>query len=114
MKEILRQEFLGNNIEDYAWFIGAILLGLIFKKLISRYLSHLLFKLIKTKDAELGVEKFDKLLTRPIGLCVMLSIIYIGSAHIQFPTEWNLTEYDPSAEGNKIGIRLIISRGFSL
>ena len=78
MKEILLTEFLGNNIEDYAWFVGAIILGLIFKRLISRYLSHLLFRLIKTKDSELGVEKFDKLLTKPISLCVMLSIIYLG------------------------------------
>ena len=66
MEEFLSQEWLGNTMEDYTWFIGAILLGLIFKRLISKYLSHLLFKIIKTKHSDLGVDKFDQLLTKPM------------------------------------------------
>ena len=50
LKQILILEFLGNTMGDYAWFIGAILVGLTFKKLISKYLSHLLFKIVKKKD----------------------------------------------------------------
>jgi MscS family membrane protein len=102
MNNFLLKEFLGNSMQDYAWFIGAILLGLIFKKLISKYLSHLLFKIVKNKNSDVGADKFNELLTKPISLCIMLSIIYLGSSHIQYPPEWNLV------------IKMLISKGFSL
>ena len=64
---------LGNTIQNYVWFIGIILLGLIFKKLISKYLSRFLFKIISNEKSDIG-EEFDELLTKPIALCIMLSI----------------------------------------
>ena len=108
MENFLLKEILGNSIQDYAWFLGAILLGLIFKKLITKYLSHWLFKIIKTKTPDIGIDKFDELLTQPIGLFIMLSIIYLGSYHIQYPPQWNLVNE------NEIGIKMLISKGFSL
>jgi MscS family membrane protein len=108
MNNFLLKEFLGNSMQDYAWFIGAILLGLIFKKLISKYLSHLLFKIVKNKNSDVGADKFNELLTKPISLCIMLSIIYLGSSHIQYPPEWNLVS------DNEMGIKMLISKGFSL
>jgi len=105
---IITKVFLGNTIEDYIWFFGSIFLGLIFKKLISKYFSHLLFKIIKNQDSDVGAEKFNALLIQPISLCVMLSIIYIGSTHIQYPPEWNLANVD------KIGVKMLINKTFSL
>jgi MscS family membrane protein len=106
--QLLMTEILGNTIQDYTWFIGAVLLGFIFKKLISKYLSHLLFKIVGTKGTEVGIDKFDALLTKPIGFFIMLSIIYLGSSHIEYPSIWNL------APENEIGLRMFINRGFSL
>ena len=106
--QFLMTEILGNTIQDYTWFIGAVLLGFIFKKLISKYLSHLLFKIVGTKGTEVGIDKFDALLTKPIGFFIMLSIIYLGSSHIEYPSIWNL------APENEIGLRMFINRGFSL
>jgi len=106
--EFLLIEILGNTIQDYAWFSGAILVGFIFKKLISKYLSHLLFKVVGKKGAEVGIDKFDALLTKPIGFCIMLSIIYLGSSHIEYPSAWNL---DPE---NEVGLKMLINKGFSL
>ena len=57
--EFLLIEILGNTIQDYAWFLGAILVGFIFKKLISKYLSNLLFKVVGKKGTEVGIDKFD-------------------------------------------------------
>ena len=108
LNQILMTEVLGNTTKDYLWFIGAILLGLMFKRLISKYLSQLLFKIVKTKDADIGADTFNNLLTKPIGLCVMLSIIYLGSSHIQYPLSWDL------ASADKIGLKMIIQKGFSL
>ena len=106
--EFLLTEILGNTIQDYAWFFGAILVGFIFKKLISKYLSHLLFKVVGKKGTEVGIDKFDALLTKPIGFCIMLSIIYLGSSHIEYPTVWNL------APESEVGLKMLINKGFSL
>ena len=106
--EFLQIEFLSNTLLDYSWFIGAVLVGLLFKKLISKYLSHLLFKIVGKKGAEVGVEKFDALLTKPIGFFIMLSIIYLGSSHINYPVAWNL------APENEVGLKMLINKGFSL
>ena len=108
MNNFLLQEFLGNTMQDYAWFIGAILLGLIFRRLISKYLSRLLFKIISKKDSDIGADKFDALLTKPIGFCIMLLIIYLGSSNVQYPPEWNLVNED------EVGLKMIINKGFSL
>ena len=106
--DFLSIELLGNSVKNYLWLVGAILVGLAFKKLISKYLSHLLFKLVKNRDSEIGVEKFDNLLTKPISFCVMLIIIYLGSAHIQFPEQWGLVD------DSELGLRMFINRSFYL
>ena len=107
--QFLQTEFFGNAIQDCILFLGAIILGLLFKKLISKYLSHLLFKVVGKKDQTVGVEKFDELLTRPIGLCVMLSIIYFGADnYIQYPPSWNLVSE------KEFGLKMIVNKGFSL
>jgi MscS family membrane protein len=106
--EFLQIKFLSNTLLDYSWFIGAILIGLLFKKLISKYLSNLLFKIVGKKGAEVGVDKFDALLTKPIGLFIMLSIIYLGSSHINYPEVWSL------APENELGLKILIKKGFSL
>jgi len=106
--EFLLTEILGNTIQDYSWFLGAVLLGFIFKRLISKYLSHLLFKVVGKKGAIVGADKFDALLTKPIGFCIMLSILYLGSSHIEYPSVWNL------AKESEVGLRMLISKGFSL
>jgi MscS family membrane protein len=85
MDEYLAIEFLGNNLQEYIFFISTILIGLIFKKLLSKYLSHLLYKIIGKKGNSVGIDKFDQLLTKPLGLFVMLSVIYIGSTYLEFP-----------------------------
>ena len=65
LQTLLQQVYFGNTIEDYAWFLGMFLLGLVFKKLISKYFSHLLYSLVG-KNSSVSVEQFDTLLTKPI------------------------------------------------
>ena len=107
LQTLLQQVYFGNTLEDYAWFLGMLILGLAFKKLISRYFSNLLYRLVG-KNSSVSTEHFDGLLTKPIGLCVMLSIIFIGSSHIEFPNSWEL------ASKNRFGLKMILSKGFSL
>ena len=104
---LMNQVYFGNSLQDYVLFLGMIILGFIFKKLFSKYLSHMLFRSIGKKST-IGVERFDTLLTQPIGLFIMLSIVYVGSSHIEFPDQWNLVSKD------EFGLKMILSKGFSL
>ena len=44
----------------------------------------------------------------------MLSIIYLGFNQLEFPKEWNLYDYDPNSQDNKIGLKMILQKGYSL
>lgn len=106
--QFLQQTFYGNNLQDYCMFFGAIVVGLLFKKLISRYFSKLIYKLIGKKDSEIGIDKFNDLLSKPIGLFIMLSIIYLGASHIVYPPSWHL------ADVSEFGLKMIITKGYAL
>ena len=84
--EILLTNFLGNSIKDYIYFFGIILIGLIFKKLISKYLSNILYKVVGKKDNNVGIYKFDELLTKPIGFFIVLCFIYFGASYVSYPS----------------------------
>ena len=84
--EILLTNFLGNSIKDYIYFFGIILIGLIFKKLISKYLSNILYKIVGKKDNNVGIDKFDELLTKPIGFFIVLCFIYFGASYVSYPS----------------------------
>ena len=108
LNNFFQNSFLGNTILDYSWFFGAIILGLIFKKLISKYLSHLIFKLISKKRDPSQKIKFNELLVKPIGFLIMLSIIFIGSSHIEIPISWD------ASNGEQFGLKMLLQKGFSL
>ena len=84
--EILSTNFFGNSIKDYIYFSVIILIGLIFKKLISKYFSNILYKAVGKKDSTVGIEKFDELLTKPIGFFIMLCFFYFAFSYLNFPS----------------------------
>ena len=107
LRFFLKTEYLDNSVQNYLIFVVAIILGLLFKGLISRYLSHSLYKVIGKTEKRVGMEKFDKLLTRPIGFFIMLTLLYFGASYLEFPESWELVS------GNKLGLKMIIGKLFS-
>ena len=108
IKLLLSAEHLGNSGFNYLIFILAILLGFIFKGLISKYLSHSLYRVIGKRETRVGVDKFDQLLTKPIAFFIMISILYLGASQLEYPQEWNLVD------ANKFGLKMFINKVFSL
>ena len=104
---ILDSIFFNNSIKEYLFFLSTLIIALIFKKLLSKYFSHLLYKLIGKKETSVGVDKFNELLTKPIGFFVMLSVIYIGASQLQLPSF-----LDFSSDSN-FGGKSIITKTFS-
>ena len=105
-QEILHQQFLSNSLENYCWFLGFVLFGLLFKRIISKYLSHIMYRVLN-RDKSIDIKTFDELLIKPIGFFVLLMLIYLGSLNIAFPQELNF-------ETKNFNISLILAKTFSI
>ena len=108
IKFFLQNEYLENSGTSYLVFISAIILGLIFKGLISKHLSRLLYRVIGRREKRVGQQKFDELLTKPISMFIMLSFVFFGANKLSFPNTWNLANVE------ELGTRMFLSKGFAL
>lgn len=79
------QIFWGNTFRDYAVFLGIILLGLIFKRVISRLLSLLLYRLFRKFAEEINDNKFVSLLLQPIAFFIALWTYYLAVNQLKYP-----------------------------
>ncbi len=104
----LNRVYFGNTVEDYAWFVGMMLLALIFRRYVSKYISHLIYLLFKKSSYEVGRDRFDELLKKPLNLLVLLTTLFVGSNHLEFPVEWNL------APASEFGWRMVLLRTFNV
>tara|TARA_B100001248_G_scaffold256884_1_gene238548 strand:- start:237 stop:1328 length:1092 start_codon:yes stop_codon:yes gene_type:complete len=105
-QEILHQQFLSNSLENYCWFLGFVLFGLLFKRVISKYLSYIIYRLLN-RDKSIDTKTFNELLIKPIGFFVLLMFIYLGSLNITLPQELNF-------ETKGFNISLILAKTFSI
>lgn len=87
---MLQQTFLGNTLENYLWFAGILLSGLIFKRLLSRLLSAGLFRFFRKNSFEVGADAFISLLSSPFQFLIMVVILYFACDRLTFPAEWHL------------------------
>jgi MscS family membrane protein len=106
MNDFLKQTFLSNSLGDYLILFGMILFTVLFKKIISKYLSNLIYRLIQKHVEGIESEKLFALLYKPISLFILLIIFLVATSHIEFPAEWNLASVE------KFGLRMILHRSY--
>lgn len=83
----LDQVILGNTLKNYALFLSILIFGLILKKLISKYLSKLLFTFFHRFSKEIKVEKFLELLLKPVEFLITLIILYVAINQLSYPLD---------------------------
>ena len=98
-------EFFGNTIQNYIISISVIVLGLIFKGLISSALRRFLFKIVGDSKNKDGKSEFDNLLKKPITYFLSLLIIYLAFNMLSIPDTLNLVSSD------EFGLRMIFEKG---
>lgn len=108
-QEILRQEFLGNTVASYLIFFGIMLFGYLFKTVLSRLLSDLLFGLAKPYTGEVSKEEFKRLLVTPLEFLTFLVFLYIAFDRLHYPVE-----FIGSPEKGEIGLKRILQRIYSM
>jgi len=103
--QFFEQIFWGNTLRAYFMFGGIILLGLLFKRIVSRFLSQLLFKLFKKFADEVRIETFVALLLKPIEFFISVSSLYLAINQLKHPLEVIIFHYTKAkvVEGFTLG-----------
>lgn len=108
IRETLQQTFLGNTLENYCWFAGIIIVGLIFLRLLSKFLTFLIFKVLKKYSTGVGYDKLLMLLKQPLNIFILLVTLYLAFDRIDFPIEWHLVPL------HRFGVRMILYTLFKI
>ncbi len=91
--QFFEQIIWGNTVKAYALFVGIILLGLLFKRFVSRFLSQLLFKLFRRFADEVKMETFISLLLKPFEFFITISSLYLAINQLRHPLEVAIFHY---------------------
>ncbi len=85
MKEILNYNFLDNTVEEYLLVLGTILLVLIIKRLLSRFLASKLLGIIINEKISQKKKAFLNLVIKPIERFLIVFIAYTALDRLTFP-----------------------------
>ncbi|MBC7902411.1 MAG: mechanosensitive ion channel [Gemmatimonadaceae bacterium] len=86
MNSFLQKVILDNTILSYIICIGSILLALLLKRLLSKYLAGLVYKAIKKTTWKEQKKMFVDLLTGPMQVFVMILVVFISFDKLNFPS----------------------------
>lgn len=108
IQSFLQRTFFGNTLEAYCWFLGIALVGIIFKKLLSKALAYLAYKTLQKHATGVGYEKFLELLKKPLGIFILLVTFYLAFDRLTFPDHWNLMPAE------KFGLKMVLFASFQI
>ena len=108
MERILEQEWFGNTVQSYLWFIGILLFGFIFLRLFTKIVSKLLYRFFHKYSAGVSSDEFLHLLRRPVSVFIILIAFFIAFQQIDYPLQWKLEPIET------FGLKLFISRFYQI
>jgi MscS family membrane protein len=85
METFLQKIILDNTIESYLYVFGIIALSFILKRIVTKYLAKLLFKLVGKAGKKIARESFLDLVLQPLDLFLILVIALIAFDKLSFP-----------------------------
>lgn len=94
--------FLGNTVSNFTWFLGILLLGFIFKRVVSKVLNRLIFRFFKKFAAEVKADKFVELLLRPMELLLLSITLYFSINMLDYPLNKILFKKSILVDGKQI------------
>lgn len=93
MEKFLQQQIFDNTIQTYLLVTGIILLAVLIKRLLSKYLALLLFKLLARYTGSIGRQSFLDLVVQPIGIFFATLVSLIALDKLTFPAHWDFRLY---------------------
>lgn len=96
------QVFWGNTVKQYIIIAAIIFIGLLFKRIVSRLLGKLLFKLFKKFAEQVNSETFISLLLKPIEFFITISTFFIAIRQLKHPLDVTIFNYKKDIDKIKI------------
>ncbi len=85
--EFLQREFLSNTIAAYIEVAIAILIAFLIKRIVSKYLTRLLFRSGRSSWSGLSLESLEEKLIHPIERFFLIIVILVSLDRLNFPKE---------------------------
>jgi MscS family membrane protein len=89
-ENIFNQIYLGNWVSHYILCAAILLVGYLFRNIIGKSTSRLIFKLFKRFSKNKFSNEFETLLKPPLKLIFELIFLYIAFYPLHLPPEWNI------------------------
>jgi MscS family membrane protein len=93
MNDFFEQIILDNTVREYCVVFGVILFTLILKRLISKYLAGLLFKVVNRIWRDVDKRSFTGLVIKPLGFFLLILVAIIALHKLTFPEALNADVY---------------------
>ena len=81
----LDHELFGNQLIQYVWVALVIFIGGMLRRMLSRLLSKVLFRLIKQHTAGVTEKELNELLIQPLSVLMLLATLYLASGLLRYP-----------------------------
>ena len=93
MEDFLEKEFLNNTVKSYLVVLATIVVAIIIKRIVSKYVAHLLYKLVAKASKNLAKKSFSDLVVQPLNLFFVLLITFIAFEKLNFPEALDFKVY---------------------
>ncbi|RZK90136.1 MAG: mechanosensitive ion channel, partial [Pedobacter sp.] len=100
--EFFSQVIWGNTIRQYAIVVAIILIGLLFKRIVSRILGQLIFRLFKKFADQVNSETFIALLLKPIEFFISIFSLYVAIKQLSHPLNATFFNYKKTVGTAKV------------
>lgn len=94
MPDLWNKIILSNPVQKYVFVIIAILVGLLFKRIISRFLAGLIFRFIRRASSGIDKSSFVNLVIAPLESFLLLLITVVSLEKLHFPEALNFDIYE--------------------
>ncbi len=99
MNEFLQYIFLNNTVQDYLISIAIILVVLVIKRLISRYLAGLLCRIITRFDKNFNQQNFELIVLKAIETFLLILVLVIAGERLRMPEMFRFQIWNVSLAG---------------
>ncbi|TAD83164.1 MAG: hypothetical protein EAY75_15250 [Bacteroidetes bacterium] len=96
MKAILSHVFLDNTLQSYLISLALIAGIFLFRSLLSHFLAGFIARIVRTKNPPFNKARFDALVISPTQFFLMVLVVIIAVARLNFPDVLNVDLYRTS------------------
>jgi len=92
------QIILDNPLRKYVFVFAAVVIGLIFKRLLSKYIAGLLYRIASKVGSGIDKDAFVKLLIGPLETFLLVFITVVSFEKLHFPSQFEYEIYEVSTK----------------